>query len=302
MFTALSRIIKYGFVGFWRNGWLSTATISIIVIALIVFEGLIIFRVLTETALTALQDKIDISVYFKSDVPEDEILKIKSSLESLAEVKSVEYISKDEALKAFSEKHQSDSAIAQSLQELQDNPLLASFNIKAYDPKKYSTIADYLNNASFKDEFQKITYAQNAIVIDRLTKIIDTTEKGVLALIVLLALVAILVTFNTIRLAIYSSREEIGIMRLVGASNALIRGPYLVEGIIYGVIAAILSVAVTAPFVYFSSPYIKIFIPEMNLGMYFSSHLVTLLGYQLIFGIVLGVISSGIAVRKYLRV
>ena len=302
MITTLSRIIKYGFTGFWRNGWLSTATISIIVIALIVFEGLILFRVLTETALTSLEDKIDISVYFKSGIPEDEILKIRKALQSLAEVKDVQYISKDDALKSFEERHKDDQTITQSLKELQDNPLLASFNIKAHDPKKYSIIADYLNNASFKDEFQKVTYAQNAVVIERLGKIIDTGEKGGLVLIFFLALVAILVTFNTIRLAIYSSREEIGIMRLVGGSNAFIRGPYLVEGIIYGAIAAILSVILVLPAVYFVSPYLKIFIPEINLWSYFTSNVFVLLLYQLLFGIILGVISSGIAVRKYLRI
>lgn len=281
---------------------MSTATISIIVITLMVFQGLILFQVITKTALASLQDKIDISVYFKSDTPEDKILGVKKSLEGLAEVKSVEYISKDRALTVFKEQHKNDQAISQSLQELQDNPLLASINIKANDPKKYSVIATYLDNASFKDSFQKVTYAQNAVVIERLNKIIDTAEKGGLTLIIFLGLVAILVTFNTIRLAIYSSREEIGIMRLVGASNAFTRGPYIVEGVIYGFIAGVISMSLNAPIVYFVSPYINILIPEMNVGPYFVSHLAGLLSYQLIFGIVLGVISSAIAVRKYLKI
>jgi cell division transport system permease protein len=302
MFTALWRIIKYGFLGFWRNGWLSTATISIIVIALIVFEGLVIFRVLTNIALSALQEKIDISVYFKSGASEDEMLRIQKVLEDLPEVKQVEYVSKDKALETFKERHKEDQTISQSLQELETNPLLASLNIRAHDPKKYAVIANYLENASFKDNFEKITYAQNAVVIERLNKIIDTAEKGGLALIAFLALVSILVTFNTIRLAIYSNREEIVIMRLVGASNWFIRSPYLVEGIIYGFIAAILSMLIVVPIAYFISPYIKIFIPEMNFWPYFISHFIILLGYQLLFGVVLGVISSSIAIRKYLRI
>ncbi|MBI3638319.1 ABC transporter permease [Candidatus Wolfebacteria bacterium] len=302
MFTALSRIFKYGFLGFWRNGWLSTATISILVIALIVFEGVIIFRVITKTALDSLQDKIDISVYFKSSVPEDEIIKIQRSLETLNEVKKVEYISKDQALLTFKEKHKDDEEISQSLDELQGNPLLASLNIKAYDPKKYVVISNYLDGADFKDEFQKVTYAQNAIVIEKLNKIIDTAEKGGFVLIVFLALIGVLVTFNTIRLAIYSSRDEIGIMRLVGASNFFTRSPYMVEGIFLGIAAAILSVIIFAPIMYFSSPYVNIFIPEMNLWSYFLSNLFIILLYQLLLGVGLGVFSSYIAVRKYLRV
>ena len=302
MITALSRIIKYGILGFWRNGWLSAATISILVIALVVFQGLMLFRVLTQTALSSLQDKIDISVYFKSGVSEDEILKVQEVLTGEKEVKSVEYISKDKALAAFQAKHSEDQAISQSIQELQDNPLLASLNIKAKNPKDYQVISDSLANASFKDDFEKITYAQNAVVIDRLSKIIDTAEKGALIMIICLSAVAILVTFNTIRLAIYSSRDEIEIMRLVGASNSFIRNPYIVEGIIYGVIGAIISLMITAPIAYFVSPYIKTFIQEMDLWPYFMSNIFLILGYQALFGVVLGSISSFIAVRKYLRI
>ena len=302
MLTTLFRIIKYGFLGFWRNGWLSTATLSIIVLALLVFEGLIISNVLTKTALTSLQEKIDISVYFKSNTSEDDILKIKKSLESLAEVKGVEYISRDRALEIFKERHKDDPTITQSLEELKENPLLASLNIKAHNPKEYVTIADHLEKADFKVWFEKVTYAQNAIVIERLGRIIDTAEKGGLILIIFLALIAVLITFNTIRLAIYSSREEIGIMRLVGASNSFIRGPYVVEGIIYGLVAGILSVIIALPIIYFVSPYVKIFISEMNLWLYFTSNLIGILEYQLLFGIGLGVISSVIAIRKYLRI
>lgn len=282
MLTTLFRIIKYGFLGFWRNGWLSTATLSIIVLALMVLEGLMIFNILTKTALEAVQDKIDISIYFKIDTSEDNILKIKKSLESLAEVKNVEYISRDQALEIFRQRHANEPTIAQSIEELKDNPLLASLNIKAHDPKQYSIIADYLDKADFKDSFEKVTYAQNAVVIERLGKIIDTAEKGGFILIIFLALIAVLVTFNTIRLAIYSSRDEIGIMRLVGASNSFIRGPYVVEGIIYGLLAGVLSMIVAAPIVYFVSPYIKVFISEMDLWPYFTSHLWGALLYQLL--------------------
>lgn len=302
MFTALSRIFKYGFQGFWRNGWLSTATISILIITLIVFEGLIIFRILTQTALEALQNKIDISIYFKINTGEDDILKTQKALESLPEVKSVEYISRDLALETFKAKHKADSAITQSLEELQINPLLASLNIKARNPKDYAMIASRLDSWDSKSLFDKVTYTQNATVIERLSKIIDTAERGGFVLTIFLTAVAVLVIFNTIRLAIYSSRDEIGIMRLVGASNYLIRGPYMVEGIIYGFISAVLSLILVSPAIYFISPYIKILIPEMNLWFYFISNLFMLFAYQLLFGIGLGVISSYIAVRKYLKI
>lgn len=302
MLINLLRIIKYGFLAFRRNGWLSTATLSIIVLALLVFEGLMIFNVLTKTAVNLLEDKIDISIYFKIDAPEDDILNIQKSLGTLTEVKSVDYVSRDRALEVFKEKHKDDAAISQSLEELNANPLLASLNIKANDPSEYATIADYLDKADFKTMFEKVTYAQNAVVINRLNKIIGVAEKGGFVLIVFLAFIAVLVTFNTIRLAIYSSRDEIGIMRLVGASNSFIRGPYVVEGIIYGFLAAVLSIGITAPIVYFISPYISVFIADMNLWKYFTSNIIGTLFYQSLFGIGLGAVSSVIAVRKYLKV
>lgn len=302
MFTALFRIIKYGLIGFWRNSWLSLATISIIVTVLIVFEGLMIFNVLTKTVIETVKEKIDISVYFKSETSEDDMLKIKRSLESLSEVKGVEYVSSDKALEIFKNRHINDPAISQSLNELEENPLLASLNIKADDPKEYAAIADYLEKASFKEKFEKITYAQNAVVIERLNKMINTAERMGFILIISLVLIAALITFNTIRLAIYSNREEIGIMRLVGASNSFIRGPYMVEGIIYGFLSAILSVVIVMPIVYFGSPYINVFVPEMNLWNYLISNILVVFGYQTVFGVGLGVISSFIAVRKYLRI
>lgn len=272
------------------------------VLTLLVFEGLIFFNVLTKTAVESFQDKIDISVYFKAEAPEDDILKIKSSLESLAEVKKVEYISRDKALEIFQTKHEKDQTISEALGELKDNPLLASLNIKAYNSSDYAAINNYLSADSFKKSVEKISYAQNSLVIERLTKIISTAKKAGVFLTILFAAVAVLITFNTIRLAIYSYREEIGIMRLVGASNSFIQGPYIFEGIIYGLVAGIVSFVVSLPIIYYTAPYAKVLIPEMNLWSYLLSNIFTLLFYQIVFGIVLGAVSSVIAIRKYLRV
>ena len=302
MFTALSRVIKYGLLNFWRSGWLSTATIIIMIVTLIVFEGLIFLNVLTNQALESLKDKIDISVYFNQESSEDEILKIKKSLEDLSEVKKVEYLSKEKALEIFQEKHKEDQTISEALKELDINPLLASLNIKAYDTRDYGVINTYLNNNSFKNLINKVSYAKNFTIIDRLNRIMNTINKVGMFLTILFSFIAVLITFNTIRLAIYSNKEEINIMRLVGASNSFIRGPYVVEGIIYGIIAGIFSFIILIPVIYYGSPYIKIFIPDMNIWSYLISNLIRILGYQILFGSALGITSSSIAIRKYLRV
>lgn len=302
MVTTIFRLFKYGAQTFWRQWLLSIATMVVILLALLVFEALIIFGVVAKTALGAIQDKIDISIYFKVETPEDEILATKRSLENLEEVKSVEYVSRDEALARFRERHKDDETIITALGELEENPLSASLNIKAQDPDDYATIAAYLNNNVPTERVENITYNQNQVVIDRLASIIRVSRQVGIFSALFLTVVAILVAFNTILLGIYSNREEISIMRLVGASNLYVRGPFVVMGIIYGLITAVLSILITAPIVYLSSPYVRLFIPEMNLADYFSSHIGLLLLYQIIFGVGIGVTSSFIAIRRYLSI
>ncbi|KKS87722.1 MAG: hypothetical protein UV62_C0029G0002 [Parcubacteria group bacterium GW2011_GWC1_43_11] len=299
--VTLSRIIKFAWQGFLRNGWLSVSTIGIMILALLVFESLILFNVIAGGAIKSVQEKVDISVYFKSNVSEDSVLNIKRSLEGLSEVKAVEYVSREEALEEFKARHADDETIVQTLEELDENPLLASLNIKANELGEYDTIASYLEAPNLADSIEKVTYAQNKVVIDRLDKLTNTTERGVVALTVFLTFLAVLVTFNTIRLAIFSNREQIEIMRLVGASNSFIRGPYIAEGVLYGLIAAVVSFAILVPVISFMSPHIAGFILEVNLGDYFANNWVNLILYQVLFGVTLGIVSSAIAIRKYLE-
>jgi cell division transport system permease protein len=301
MITTIVRITKYGWQNFTRNAWLSTATIAVMVLALSVFLGLVIFNVMAGTIISSIENKINISVYFKADVAEDDILNVQSQLKSLPEVASVEYISKDQALATFQEKHQNDPTISQALDQLGSNPLLASLNIRASRPDQYQIIADYLNNGSIQPFVEKISYAQNASVIDRLNRILTIAKRGGIALTIFMALVAMLITFNTISLAIYSNRESITIMRLVGGSNFFVRGQFLIEGIVYGIVSAIIGLLLVAPVIYFISPYGSILVPEMNVWHYFVSHILLLFAYGLLFGVVLGLISSFFAAGKYLK-
>jgi cell division transport system permease protein len=301
MFTVISRIFHFGLKNFWRNGWLSTATVAIITLALFVFGTLIIFGFITDRAAASIQDKIDISVYFNTNTSEDQILNIKQSLEGLSEVQKVDYISRDQALAIFKQNHANDPTISQAVNELDTNPLEASLNIKAQRPDQYANIAGYLGTSDLSQYIDSVSYTENQTVIDRLAKIVKTVETGGYVVTILLALMAGLVVFNTIRLAIYSNREEIGVMRVVGASNALVRGPYVVEGMLCGAIAGVLSLLLLAPAVYFTSPYLDIFIPGIGVFHYFYTHIVQLLLYELVFGVVLGAASSFVAVRRYLR-
>ncbi len=301
MLTTFYRIIKYGVQNFSRNYLVSVATILVLLIAVIVFMGLVIFGAVGQRAMSLLQDKIDISVDFKKDTPEDTILNLQTSLRGLAEVREVEYVSREEALIRFKAKHSPDSDVIKAIEEIGENPLLASLNIKALNPRYYSVIAAYLNNEAFTPIIENISYNQNYLVINRLARIMDIGRTTGFLLTIILAIIAGIVSFNTILLAIYSSKEEISIMRLVGASNTLIRGPYIIVGIIYSILAAIIGTMLTAPFIYLASPYVSVLIPEMSLWGYFTGNIFMIFGYNLLFAISIGVTSSFVVVRRYLK-
>lgn len=301
MFTIFWRITYYGFKNFFRNAGPSLATIGTMIVALSVFLGLILFNVITIKAIELIQEKIDISVYFKPTAPEDEILNIKQSLESLPEVKNIEYISRDKALEIFKEKHKNDETIIQAINELDKNPLVASLNIQAKNPSQYASIVEHLSSPYFANLIDSLSYFQNRVVIDRLNNIIHNVNQLGFIITIVLSIVAGLVVFNTIRLAIYSNREEIAIMRVVGASNMLIRGPYIISGILAGLISAIISVLIFIPLTYTAEPYIKVFIPNLNIFSYFISNIFKFILYQLIFGFLVGAFSALVAIRKYLK-
>lgn len=301
MFTVISRIVHYGVQGFWRNGWPSATTVAIMSLALLMVAGLIFFNYTTDRAVVSIQDKIDISVYFKNSTPEDEILNVKQSLESLPQVKEVDYISSDQALSVFKQTHQDDPTILQAVDQLDQNPLVASLNIKAQRPDQYADIAKYLSVPNLSQYIDTVSYAKNQTVIERLDAIINNVNRGGLALTIALAILAGLVVFNTIRLAIYSNREEIGVMRAVGASNTFVRGPYVVEGVISGVLAALIALILAAPISYFVSPYLQVFIPGSNIFKYFYTSLPLLFGYLALFGVGIGSLSSYVAVKRYLK-
>ena len=302
MFTTnLKRIIKVGFLNFVRNSWLAAATISIIVLTLITITGLVLLSVVTQSIVANLQNKVDISAYFNSTAPEKDILAVRDDLVKMKEVNSVSYVSKEEAFKKFKEKHADNETLMQSLQELNENPLQASLNIKAQMASQYQGIVNFLEQDKYKSLIDKINYYQNEKVIARVSNLASTIGRGGLLASLILALMAIFVTFNTIRLTMYNWKDEISVMRLVGASNWHIRGPFIVEGVIYGVLAAFVALLIIYPTLYFISPKVTSFLPEVDLLYFFEINIGQILVLLVGMGVALGVISSAIAIRRYLR-
>lgn len=300
--TSLKRITRSGWLNFKRQSALSFATVSIMVMTIFLITSLVFLQGMTNFLISNLKERVDISVYFKKDSSEEDILKVKNELSQNPEVKSVEYTSREEALDTFIERHKEAPILIESLTEIGENPFLASLNIKAWQASQYEAVFNFLEKGAYQDLIEKVDYYKNKEVIDRIFEVSSNINLAGIIFSFVLGLIAILVAFNTIRLAIYNSREEISIMRLVGASNWFIRGPFLIQGIIAGVAATIFTFLIFIIAVFFLGPKIEALLPDFNLLSYFQEHFWTLLLIQLATGIGLGVFSSFIAIRKYLKV
>lgn len=304
----IKRVVRSGFYSFWRNGFVSLSSILVMVVTLFVIGSTIFLGVILKSTLQQIKDKVDINVYFVTTATENDILAMKKSLEGLPEVlPPVVYVSREDALAAFKKRHENDEFTLQALDELGDNPLGATLNIKAKDPSQYEGIAQYLNSrgASSSDGnsiIDKVNYYQNKEAIDRLTGIINSANRLGLALTILLIAISILITFNTIRLVIYMSRDEISVMRLVGASTGYIRGPFFVAGSIYGFVSAILTLILFYPITIWLGGTTENFFVGLNIFHYYTSNFGEIFLIIVGSGVAIGSISSFLAVRKYLKV
>jgi len=302
MLTNLKHILKTGCLNFWRNKLPSFSTLAVMALALLMVAGLLLLGVLSQSLVASLQDKVDVSVYFKPDSSEKDVLSIKDIIEDLNPVAAVAYVSREQALDNFKQSHINEDIYLESLKVLGDNPLGAVLNVRARQPQDYASIVSYLEGANFKDLIDKIDYRQHEPAIQKLMSISSGIRKTGLVVSLFLAFVAIMVSFNTIRLAIYNQKEEITVMRLVGASAWSIRGPFLIEGLLYGLVGSIIAILVFWPSLAVVSPRLTAVLSGVNLLSWFESNLLGIWGILLAVGVFLGLASSMIAIRKYLKV
>lgn len=302
MLTSLKRVIRYSWISFKRQSSLTFATIFIMVMAISLIGFLFLFHQTSHFFITQVQEKADFSIYFKEGILEEDILNVKEEISKIPEVKNVEYISHQEATKKLLERH---PELKESVRETEVILNLASLNIQAQTASQYQAIADFLDGTlkpSLKNFIEKVDYPQRKLIIEKIFKLTSEINRFLIFLSLILATIAILVAFNQIRLAIYNLRREITIQRLVGASNWFIRGPFLVQGVISGILATLISLLIFALVCWGLNPKIAVLFPDLNIFYLFLSNFWNLVLIQLGSGIGLGVISSLIAIRKYLRV
>lgn len=302
MLISLKRIIGYSLLSFKRQGTLTFATIFIMVMTISVIGFLFLFHQTSRFLITQIQEKADFSIYFKEGVFENDILKVKEEISKIPEVKNVEYISHQEATKKLLTRH---PELKESVRETEGILNLASLNIQAQTASQYQAIADFLDNTlnpSLKNFIEKIDYPERKLIIEKIFNLTSGINRFLIFLSLILATIAIFVAFNQIRLAIYNLRREITIQRLVGASNWFIRGPFLIQGIVSGILATLISLLIFALVCWALNPKMAFLFSELNIFHLFLTNFWNLVLLQLASGISLGVISSLIAIRRYLKV
>ncbi len=304
MATNLKRIIEFGFQDFSRNKGISVAAIFVLVVSIALVTGLVFFQGAMGYLISQVQNKIDITAYFKAGTQEQNILAVKDQvLEMSPNIKNVEYVSGEQALVDFNERHKDNPVLSQALQEVGDNPFLSSLNITTNgDPLQYAQISSALQTSDFSELLDKVDFSQKKDTIEKIYSITSNINIFGIIFEIILTIVAILVVFNTIRLGIEGSKEEITTMRLVGASNRLVRGPFIVQGIIYGVIAFIICFLLSLLFAVSLSSKMSVVLPGFNMLSYFLTNWWIFVLIQLGFGTAVGAISALVVVKKYLKV
>jgi cell division transport system permease protein len=300
----LLRVIKFALQNFWRNFWLSVITISMLILTLLTVNILLVLTVLTDTAINAVEDKVDVSVYFNAETSEETVRSAAGYLRGLGQVRDVEIITPAEALERFRDRHAGDQAVLSSLEEVGENPFGYTLVIRAYNPDDFDFILEALDSPQYRDQIREKDFSNYSSIIQNLTRTTDSIKLFGLILSAIFLLIAILIIFNTVRITIFVHREEIAIMKLVGATNWFVKAPYYIEALLYCAIAVAVSAAIMYPTIGFLEPKLDAYFvtTDSNLLGYFIDHGPIILGAQFLGLFVISILSTGYAMRRYLTV
>lgn len=298
------RVFNFALTYFYRNKGMSVAAIFVLTVTILLVTGLFFVHGVSNFLIDVINNKIDITAYFKQDTPEQDILSVKEELlKSSPSIKNIQYISQEDALNNFLQKHKGNDVFSRALTEVGDNPFLPSLSIITNgDPSQYQQIANVLQSSRFNNIIEKVDFSEKKATIEKVFSITSTVNKIGLGIGLILMLIAISVVFNTIKLIIESSKEEIATMKIVGASHWFIKAPFVIEGAMFGVISFIICLFITILSVYSLSYMSSVAVPGFSLSSYFISNFWIIMLIQLCAGVGLGVLSSFIVVNKYLKV
>lgn len=301
IFYSTIRIIKFAVQNIWRNLGLSFMTVTILIVTLLSFNVFVAMSAMTRHAVETVKDKIDASVYFAPEATDAQVQEVQEFLRTFPEIKELTLETRDEVLGQFKEKHKNNQDVMESLNELEGNPFGPTLIITTHEPGQYETVLKALTTPDLQKIIEGKTFDNNEGFIQRLQLITRRVEQLVLGVTALFLLIAFLIIFNTIRVAIYTQREEISIKKLVGATNWFIRAPFLLDGVAYTLVSVGVAVALIFGILGFIDEYIQaVFNSSFSLIAYFRANPLIFV-YEIAAVLLLTWISSALAMRRYLR-
>ncbi|MBQ6130705.1 permease-like cell division protein FtsX [Candidatus Saccharibacteria bacterium] len=313
-FRNVSRIVKYGTINFGRNIWLSTAATLVMTLTLIVLSiTLVATLVLSETA-DAMKNRIDITLFFKPETSAETLEELKNTMLADSNVKSAEVKTSEEEYQNFLQENADNSLLIETLEDPEMNmretmisTMQSTMRLKVYDPDNLDSIKNIVASdllfVKNLDTTEEPTYDVNSSEIATITRWAKIAKTGGLVLSIVFLVISVLVIFNTIRMAIFSRREEIYMMKLVGADRGFIRGPFLVEAQLSGVVSGLLSFGLAYAGFRFLEPRLAnygISVATVS-NILDSNKIVYVVLTMILAGMLIGTISARLAVHKYMR-
>lgn len=303
MFISLFRALKFSLQDISRNIWLSIITITILVLTMFSINSLILTRAVSSSAVEAVKEKVDLSLYLKPESLESEIFSLQLKINEMERVSGVQYISRQEALDFFRDKNKNNPEILQALLELGKNPLSPSLVIS---PQRPSVVPELIEELRALDSniIESRDFNDNRLLLEKINNITRRIDEVGLFIIAIFIITSLLVIYNSIKVAIYTHKKEIEIMRLVGASNSFIYSPFLLSSIIYTFLAVVLIILISFPLLIILQPYLEIFFVGYNINVvnYFVDNFWLIFGTQFLVISFINIFASYIAVRKYAKV
>lgn len=297
------RIIKFAFQDIFRNVGLSLMTCMILVLMLLSVNTLWSVDVLTKEAVGLVKEQINVSLYLSAGISEKQLTEMKNYIQSFPEVTNLEVKNRDQVLTNFQDRHKMSKEVLDALGELGANPFGPTLTVKTKEPGDYRKVIEALSVPEYENLIEAKSFDQHEEAIDRIQNITTRVERVGLGLSILFAIISFFIIFNTIRVSIITHNTEIGIKRLVGASSWFIRGPYLIEALIFTLLSAGISAVLVYTALRWVDPYLIIAFPNgFSLTNYYNSNILLIFGSQALVVLLLNVLSSTIAMRKQLKV
>jgi cell division transport system permease protein len=304
MLIVLWRIAQTGVRNFLRNAWLSTAATAVMTVTLSIMLLSYVSQIALNATIRSIVNKIDVSIYIKDSTTPEQIKIMQAQLAATDNVAGVKFVSKPEALARYRQQNRNNPTLLEAISE-NDNPLPASFEVKVKDQKRLDPIAGFVTRDDVKpllDPKNPTSYqGDRKATIDKIVRYSNFLKTIGLVASALFVVISTLIIFNTIRMAIFTRREEIEIMKLVGATNWFIRGPFLFEAAMYGIIAALVAVMLIYALVTAAGPGLARNIDMSQVNALFKSAPLAITLVELGFGIVIGATSSLLAMKRYLK-